>query len=196
VGESGCGKTHAVVERLILDPDSPFDRVIWVASAPSLEQPMIQRLVELHEPEEGSPQTLFLVPGLSAKSMEEVDELIEAGFENDQQTLLVIDDCIAVQDNKRLIQQWVDRQFTSGRHCNQSTVLLTQGIFTPESRTARINTDIFWVSSFSDKREAKQLFQQLNPAVFAEIMQAYRHATVGAAGQGPRSTSISRPRSH
>ena len=184
VGESGCGKTHAVVEHLILDPQSPFDRVIWVAPAPSLEQPMIQRLVELHEPEEGSPQTLFLVPGLSAEGMEEVDELIEAGFADGQQTLLVIDDCICCEGNKRAIQQWVDRQFTSGRHRNQSTVMLTQRIFTPESRMARINTDVFWVSSFSDKREAKQLFQQLSPAGFAEIMQAYRHATVG---RGPGS---------
>jgi len=37
----------------------------------------------------------------------------------------------------------VDRQFTSGLHRNQSTVMLTQRIFTPESRTARINTDCF-----------------------------------------------------
>jgi len=43
VGKNGRGKTHAVVEHLILDPDSPVDPVIWVAPTPSLEQPMIQR---------------------------------------------------------------------------------------------------------------------------------------------------------
>jgi len=57
--------------------------------------------------------------------------------------------------------------------------MLTQRIFTPESRTARVNTDVFWVSSFSDKREAKMLFQQLSPGFWKGIMQAYRHATVG-----------------
>jgi len=181
VGESGSGKTHVVVEHLILDPESPFDRVIWAAPAASLEQPMIQRLVELHETD--GPQTFFPIPGLGAEQMEEIDELLEAGFENDQQTLLVIDDCLC-EANKKATQLWIDRQLTSGRHRNQSTVMLVQRIFTPESRTARINTDVFWVSSFSDKREAKQLFQQLSPGGWKEIMEAYRHATVG---RGPGS---------
>jgi len=86
---------------------------------------------------------------------------------------------LCCEGSKKAIQQWIDRQFTSGRHRNQSTVMLTQRIFTPESRTARVNTDCFWVASFSDKREAKQLFMQLSPAGFTEIMKAYRHATVG-----------------
>lgn len=183
VGESGSGKTHAVVEHLILDPDSPFDRVIWVAPEASLEQPLIQKLVEMHEPVEGGEPTFFTVPGLSEENMEEIDELLDYGFQNDLQTLLVIDDCLC-EGNRKAKNLWVDRQFTSGRHRNQSTVMLVQRIFTPESRTSRINTDIYWVSSFSDKREAKQLFQQLSPGAFQEIMAAYRHATVG---RGPGS---------
>lgn len=184
VGESGSGKSHAVVEHLLLDPQSPFDRVIWCAPAASLEQPLIARLVELHEPEDGSPQTLFLVPGLSAEGMEEVDELVDAGYAADEQSLLVIDDCLCVEGNKRAIQQFIDRCFTSGRHRNLSTVMLTQRVFASDSRTVRLNTDVFVVFSFSDKREAKMLFQQLSPDGWKEIMEAYKHSTVG---RGPGS---------
>jgi len=95
-----------VGEHLVLDPESPFDRVIW---APSLEQPLVKRLVELHEPEDGSPETLFLVPGLSAEGMEKVDELIEAGYVEGLQSLLVIDDCICCERSNRAIQQSIDR---------------------------------------------------------------------------------------
>jgi len=35
------------------------------------------------------------------------------------------------------------------------------------------------MSSFSDEREAKALFQQLSPAGWKDIIAAYRHATVG-----------------
>jgi len=43
---------------------------------------------------------------------------------------------------------------------------------------------VFWVASFSDKTEAKRLFQQLSPGGYEKIMEAYRHATVG---RGPGS---------
>jgi len=95
----------------------------------------------------------------------------------------VIDDCIC-EGNKRDKQLFVDRCFTSGRHKNLSTILLTQRVYTPESRTARVNTDVFFVASFSDKTEAKRLFQQLSPGGWEKIMEAYRHATVG---RGPGS---------
>jgi len=188
VGESGSGKTQAVIEHLILDPQSPFERVIWCAPAPSLEQPIVQHLVELHEPATDAdgvpgPKTFHTVPGLGPDEIEDLDELINSGHEQGLQTLLAIDDCIC-EGNKREKQLFVDRCFTSGRHKNLSTILLTQRIFTPELRTARVNTDVFWVASFSDKTEAKRLFQQLSPGGYEQIMSAYRHATVG---RGPGS---------
>ena len=106
------------------------------------------------------PQTFFPVPGLGVEQMEEIDELLEAGFENDQQTRLVMDDCLCCKGSKKAKNLCVDRQFTSGR---RSTVMLTQRIFMPESRTAKIYTDIFCVSSFSDKREAKSLIERSPP---------------------------------
>jgi len=57
--------------------------------------------------------------------MEEIDELLEAGFENDKQMLPAgVDDCL-YEDNKRAKNLWVARQLTSGRHRNQSIVLLS-----------------------------------------------------------------------
>ena len=183
VGESGCGKTHSVIENLILDPESPFDRVIWVAPAASLEQPIIKRLEELHEPVDvpstgdvsGSPgpKTFFTVPGLGPDEIEDVEKLIGDGFDAGHQTLLVIDDCLC-EGNRKAKQLFVDRMFTSGRHRNVSTVMLVQRVFAPESRTARINCDVFWISSFGDRREAKQLFQQLAPASWKQITAAHR----------------------
>jgi len=188
VGESGSGKTRAVIEHLMLDPQSPFERVIWYAPAPRLEQPIVQHLVELPEPATDpdgipGPQTFHTMPGLGPDQIEDLNELIDSGHEQELQTLLVIDDCIC-EGNKKEKQRFVDRCVTSGRHKNLSTILLTQLIFTPESRTARINTDVFWVASFSDKTVAKRLFQQPSPGGWEKIMEAYRHATVG---RGPGS---------
>jgi len=123
------------------------------------------------------------VPGLGPDEIEDLDELINSGHEQGLQTLLVIDDCIC-EGNKKDKQLFVDRCFTSGRHKNLSTILLTRRVYTPESRTARVNTDVFFVASFSDKTEAKRLFQQLSPGGWEKIMEAYRHATVG---RGPGS---------
>ena len=41
-GASNTGKTYAVLEHFILDPDSPFEYVIWCAPKMSLEQPKLQ----------------------------------------------------------------------------------------------------------------------------------------------------------
>lgn len=179
VGESGSGKSQWVVQHLVLDEQSPYDQVIWVAPAASLEQPLVQKLIELHETEDGSPSAFIPIAGLGPEQLAEVDELTAAGAEQGLQMLVVVDDIVAVDGNRKKIELWLDRLWTPGRHLGVSCVLLTQRIFLPSSRTLRINSNGFVCFTFGDRRESKALFQQLSPSNWKDIDAAHKHAVSG-----------------
>ena len=57
-GSSGSGKSHWVITHWILNPETPFDRVLWCAPKTSLKQ---EKLVKLAE---AMPDAITLIEGI------------------------------------------------------------------------------------------------------------------------------------
>lgn len=183
-GMSGSGKTQWVVENLILDPQTPFDRFIWVAPKYSLEQDKVKRMEEaFKDPKAKEPlarQRFLTVEGVTSEdSQKRLMKLIDEGHKAGLQQLVVFDDLIAHSKSPLIAEM-----FTAGRHKNCSTVELVQQCFAPGTRLHRINCDIFVNFTFGDAREAKMLFQQICPNDWKKLAEAYNEST---RGKGPGS---------
>lgn len=185
LGQSGSGKTMWVVRHVILDPQSPFDRIIWCAPADSLQQRIVRDLVKAFKDEKADIRERFVtVEGItSAKSLEKLDKLVEEGDRNDWQQLVVLDDLISEIGKSAFVQ----KLFTAGRHKNLSVCELVQRVFEPGTRTHRVGTDWYALFNFADKTEASTLFRQIAPRDWKQIAEAYHDATLG---RGPGSALV------
>ena len=161
-GASGSGKTRFILEEVMLDPKSPFDKVIFVAPKFSLEQEKLQKTKDLMG------DRLILIEGLDETA---IGDELESSFYEGNQTLIVFDDLM----NKK--SRYMTDLFTSGRHRNASIMELTQRIFTDGRRTNRVNCDYYVIFNFGDQMEFKNLALQLEPRHFKELMVIYEDAT-------------------
>lgn len=161
-GASGCGKTRFILEDVILDPKSPFDKVLFVAPKFSLEQEKLQKCKEMMG------ERMIFIEGLEEQK---ISEELEESFYEGNQTLIVFDDLM----NKK--SRYMTDLFTSGRHRNASIVELTQRIFTDGRRTNRVNCDYYVIFNFGDQMEFKNLAIQLEPRHYKELMDVYEDAT-------------------
>ena len=82
-GASGSGKTRFILEEVILDDKSPFDKIIFVAPKFSLEQEKIQKTKDILG------DKLVLIEGLDETK---IGEELEESFYEGNQTLIVFDD--------------------------------------------------------------------------------------------------------
>ena len=163
-GASGSGKTYACLEHFILDPDSPFDFVVWCAPTASLEQPKLKIAAEQAK------MPIIFVDGLDE---EKIAAAMDQGKKTGMQGLIVIDDLM----DKSSKSPFVEKLFTAGRHSNVSTLELVQRIFTDGSRSHRLNTDLFLVFDFGARSELAKLAQQMSPMRWRDIVKAYEDAS-------------------
>ena len=163
-GASNTGKTYAVLEHFILDPDSPFEYVIWCAPKMSLEQPKLQLA------QEQAKMPIVFVEGIDE---EKIAAAMEQGRSTGLQGLIVIDDLM----DKSSKSPFVEKLFTAGRHSNISTLELVQRIFTEGSRSHRLNTDLFLVFDFGARSELATLARQMSPTRWRDIIRAYEDST-------------------
>lgn len=184
LGQSGSGKTFWLIRHLILDEQSPFDRIIWVAPEDSLQQKIVQDMVKAFHDDKvkGIARDRFVtVDGITdPKSLEKLNAYIDEGHEQGLQQLVVLDDLISDIGKST----FVDNLFTSGRHKNLSVAELAQRCFTPGTRTHRIGTDFYAIFGFGDKTEASMLFRQIAPEDWKQLRTAYADATRGGPGNG------------
>jgi hypothetical protein len=166
-GMSGSGKTTICINLLIDNIMSPFDRVIWVSNPTSLKQ---QKIINLKNKMKNK---LILIEGLDE---EEIKKYMEDGYNKGLQQLFVFDDLLN-EKNKKII----DELFTNGRHFGCSVAELSQRIFSDDSRTRRVNCDLYMVSNFGDVRECNNLFQMLTTDKnnLHKIADAYRNTVDG-----------------
>ncbi len=161
-GSSGTGKTRFILEDIVLHPDSPFDKVLFVAPKFSLEQEKLRRAKDMMG------DRMELIEGLNEQK---IQEELESSYYEGNQTLIIFDDLM----NKK--SKYMTDLYTSGRHRNASICELTQRIFTDGRRTNRCNTDYYVIFNFGDKLEFRNLALQLEPKHYKDIMELYDDAT-------------------
>jgi len=163
-GSSGSGKTHWVMSQWVLNPKTPFDRVIWCAPRLSLEQEKLRNAVAVLG---GA-----LVP-IEGIDREAIQALIDQYYAAKEQTLVVLDDLIGSAKDP-----YISDLFTAGRHRNVSTIQILQQIFAPGTRCHRLNTDWYYVGHFGDQREMTMLANMLasSKADAAKIVAGYKQA--------------------
>jgi hypothetical protein len=200
-GASGSGKTHWVVEHLVLEKSTPFDRFIWLAPAYSLEQTKIKDLKAAFDgsdahnfaskvnkkdakspagvaEESGATLTLIAADDISkdSEAAVEVGELLAGNSDAGLQTLVILDDLVLSAKSPL-----IGALFVGGRHKNASVIELVQQLFAPGTRLHRINCTLFVMYRFGDKREAKMLLCQLfpNKASWSKMLELYNAETLG-----------------
>ena len=170
VGSSGAGKTFSILKHIILNKDTPFDKVIWVAPAFSNEQSKLQEVKK----KLGS--KMIMIDGLDT---EKIQKLIDEK-PKDQQWLIVFDDLINSIDNKM-----IKDLFISGRHKNISTIEILQQVFAgKDARTHRLNCDYYILHNFNSPDEIKRLIRQLEPDDVNDVMEYYKQSTHKDKGKG------------
>lgn len=161
-GASGCGKT-VEVGSLLLDhyPPDKVHRIVWVAPAYSLSQPVVDAL-------EGAYPVFKKIDGSDGWThtvREEIEKALNKGrsrgkdgfYPND--CMLVVDDMLAA--GKR--DKFVANLYTTARHLGVSILELAQRVFAGDSsaRTQRLNCTHFWLFGFpGGPAEVKHLLQQ------------------------------------
>ena len=162
-GCSGTGKTYWLIKNLCQHKDSSFDRIIWCAPEYSLQQQKLKNF------QKNMNNSVMFIDGLDT---DKIDELLNNYCSKGCQTCLVLDDLMYEQNS------YINNLFTSGRHKNCSIIELTQRLFnSSKSRTNRLNTNYFVLFSFGDLLECSQLFRQINPLKYKEIIRAYQKIT-------------------
>jgi hypothetical protein len=160
-GRSGSGKSYWVLKNIVLSPNSPFDKVVWLAPEFSLQQSKLQEAKKVMK------DKLVLIPDLD---VDKLKEIIDNKPKN-QQMLIVLDDLINKVDSPI-----INDLFTSGRHNNISTIEILQQVYAGKNRRQRLNSNYFILHDFPDKSEIQRLLQQLEPKNYKKIMDAYEQA--------------------
>ena len=167
VGKSGSGKTFWLINYLCTLGLKQFDQIIWVAPPDSLRQPKLQVLAK-----KWSPYVTFVEGIDSAK----IEELLDHGMEQEDEweTAIVIDDCLADAKN-----EYLQHLFVAARHRRGTPIELLQAIFPPGARTHRLQTGYFVLFDFAAQDEARRLFQQicLKKGDVDKLTEAYRRVT-------------------
>ena len=166
-GSSGCGKTQFLLDNIILNKNSPFDHVIFVAPKFSLEQAKVQKAYKKMGGK------MSLIEGIDEAK---ISEILDNQHAQGNQTLIVFDDLV----NKK--SKFMTDLFVSGRHRNASIIELTQRIFADGRRTNRCNVSYYVIFNFPDVLEFKNLAMQMYPSHWKEIMKLYENATEDSHG--------------
>lgn len=173
-GSTGTGKTHWLLNTILLSPDNPFDFVIWIAPEFSLQQKSLQ------DAKKKLKKRMYLLPGsttlgLEGDGVDKLEQLIRGAHKRKLQTLVVFDDVMSSKS------QLMTDLFTSGRHRGVSVAVLAQRIFTGAmgDRTRRLNTEwnvLFWMGGTG---EVANLARSLDSENWREVTAAYKEAVMG-----------------
>lgn len=171
-GSSGGGKTYWLLKNIVLNKDSPFDLVLWIAPPYSLKQ---EKLQSAKKELEGK---MFLIPDTNYEKVEEIIKAKDKG----QQILIVLDDLVNKKDKNFLT--WLDNLYVAGRHKNISTISIVQQLFNGKNRQNRLQSSYFILHNFPDKSEVKRLFQQIEPDNVNKLMDIYNEVIKSNNGKG------------
>ena len=172
LGKSGTGKSYWVLKNIVLNKDSPFELVLWVAPQFSLDQDKLKSAKQLLK------DKLFLIPDTK---ITDIKQIIDSKTK-EQQILIVLDDLINTID--KTVQKFISDLFVSGRHKNISTIEILQQSFTKNNRQHRLNTNYFVLFDFPDKSEIKRLLQQIEPKNVNKLMEVYESGIKENGGKG------------
>lgn len=192
--KSGSGKTYNAFISYIYDEDSPFNPFNNIASVIYVSPPQSaqQKIVKLSEEKLGEenfrenydggetppPPFLSVVTnsdGIDKKSADFIKKMIRNNFNEDIHTLIIFDDFMTARD--RRTTSFISSFFISGRHMNVSVLELNQRVFVDsQSRINRIQSDRFYIGNLATPDEAKNLFMQLYPDRWKEILKNWKYS--------------------
>lgn len=180
---SGGGKTVFVMKNFVTNPDSPFNplnggSIIFIAPSNSIDQPLIKKLDEEYNTDlDDSEDNLFItVEGLGKEEREEIKNIIEENHENGKNTLIIVDDFANLRNNK-IISDFINNLFISGRHKGVSIIEILQKVFSSNAKMARLQTELFVLGRLADYSDIKMLTRQIYPDNWKKIMEFYNDAT-------------------
>lgn len=182
VAKTGGGKTHWVIERLLLAPGAEHNlarkstAVVILAPGHSLRQGAYVRLLEVANDVQPKAKTFEVDEKFTSVQAEEIQKHIRANHDAGKKTLVIADDLVSLRSMP--VASLIDALAVSGRHHGASLVCLAQRGFSPIfSRTLRMNTD-FYVLGRLDPSEFRTLFAQIAPkSAVPELLAAWRDAT-------------------
>ena len=147
---SGGGKTHFLVNQLLLVDDCPFDQLLIFCHSISIGQDSYKKLEK--DWKRGPIHFIDELPQDEAEGKRCFDMLQKAS-DKGQRTLVVLDDFQA-EASKKYPEKWTSKLYTAGRHLKVSTCMLLQNLAVG-SRKNRLNmTHLILFHTPQDARSA------------------------------------------